>query len=112
MKLDTTARELEIVESDVLVLHQSRIAVNIALEGERSQNCEAFVCGGKSGADYWVDAGVYLTIGRRTLVYRQDGLGKDKGAFEAAIQEALDFLIPLGFELDSVNLKYSQAMRQ
>ena len=112
MQLDAKARELEVTESDVLVLYQSRISTEIALEGERSQQCDAFVCGGKSGNDYWVVAVVYLNVGRRALVYRHAPIGRDKGGFDRAMQEAQDFLIPLGFELDHVSLKYSQAMRQ
>lgn len=113
MTFDAAAREFEVLESEILELQQSRISVSIALEGERSQACEAFVCGGKSGNDLWVAAVVYLTLTRRCLVYRYDGkIGKEKGALEGALQEAGEHLIPLGFELDSVNLKYSQAMRQ
>lgn len=113
MTFDAAAREFEVVESEIQALYQSRISVSIALEGERSQSCEAFVCGGKSGSDLWVAAVVYLTLTRRTLVYRYDGkIGKEKEAFDGALQEACEHLIPLGFELDAVNLKYSQAMRQ
>jgi len=112
MTLDSTANVFAVTESDVLELYQSRLAVSIALEGERSQSCEAFVCGGKSGNDYWVAAVVFLTLTRRALVYRSGRIGRSKGAFDGAVQEALDFVIPLGFELDSVNLAYSPAMRQ
>lgn len=112
LKLDRSLAAVEVVEADVDVLYQSVNQLDIALEGYESQLCEAVVCGLNPGEKGRVYAAINLMKERRTLVYTGGNLGSDRGRYDEAMQEALDFLEPLGFQLKEVNLNYSAAMKQ
>jgi hypothetical protein len=103
---------IEAVEAEVDAIFRSRETFELPGADAPTLPVQAFVCGIRREEDYQVFVALYSKSCKRNLVYSIAAEKKGKSGYEAAMKGALDACQTMGFAMESVNLKFSTAMRE
>ncbi|GAB7026773.1 hypothetical protein [Geotalea toluenoxydans] len=103
---------IEAAESDITDIHKSRSAVAITPNGLPKQLYDAFICSIKEGESLQVYVALATRNSKKALVYTAAGEAAILAGTELLLEEALEFLKDMGFEMEHVDLNYSVALRE
>lgn len=101
---------IEANESEVAELYRSP-AISLPIEGSPPLSTCAYLCVLKRDSGYRVYVAIHCRDIKRSLIYAVAQAKDDCSGFEDSLHEAQQFAGAIGFRLESVNLKYSPAMR-
>ncbi|WP_243372487.1 hypothetical protein [Geotalea sp. SG265] len=103
---------IEAAESDIVDLHKSLSAVVITPEGLPKQRYDAFICTVKEEDAQQVYVTLVAVNSKKALVYTAADEAAVLAGPEIVLEEALDFLKEMGFQMEHVPLNYSTALRE
>jgi hypothetical protein len=103
---------IEAVEAEVDAIFRSRETFELTGGGAPTLSCQAFVFGIQREEEYQVFVALHSKSCKRNLVYSIAAEKKGKSGYEAAMKGAIDACQAMGYAMESVNLKFSTAMRE
>lgn len=103
---------IEVDAQDVVAMFRSTSTVMIAHGGNEKQPCEAFVCVVQNGSHQTAYVALSLQNRKSFVIFTPQSQPTDKDTSDAAISEALDFVRERGFDMQSINLSYSKALKE
>lgn len=108
-------RSLHYIEADaqdVSALYRSTATVLLAQGGKDRQPCEAFICAVQDGASGTVYVALSLHKSRNFVIFSPERRPDGKETQEELIRDALAMVREWGFDMQSVNLNYSKALKE
>jgi hypothetical protein len=112
LSLNRSISFIEIAETDVVELLRSSSPFTLSRESFAEQPCDAFVCAFREDDQVQVQVAIHFKTVKKNLVYvfdEQSGAAKD---YRKKLDEAVAFLTEIGFDMESMNLNYSPALRE
>lgn len=109
---DGSLQYIEADAQDVLAVFRSTATQMIAHGRREKQPCEAFVCVVQEGIASTAYVALSMLKSKSFAIYVPEKKPHDKESSDATVQEALEFAEGFGFEMQSVNLNYSKALRE
>jgi hypothetical protein len=109
---DGSLQYIEADAQDVISMYRSTSTVMIAHGGREKQPCEAFVCVVQDGVLSTAYVALSMQKSRSFVIFTPQKKPSDKDSSDAVVREALDFVKERGFEMQSINLNYSKALKE
>ena len=109
---DASLQFVEADAQDVIAIYRSASDVAISMGGKQNQSCEAFVCVVQEGAMATAYVALSFQKTKNFMIFTPRKSPGDKGESDNVVRGALDFAKELGFDMQSVNLNYSKALRE
>jgi chromosome segregation ATPase len=109
---DGSLQYIEADAQDVIAMYRSTSTVMIAHGGRDKQPCEAFVCVVQDGAFSTAYVALSMQKSRSFVIFTPQNKPTDRDSSDTVVREALEFVKKHGFEMQSVNLNYSKALKE
>jgi len=103
---------IEADAQDVVAMYRSTSTIKLGPGGRLKQPCEAFICVTNDGTDMSVYVALALMQSKSFIIFVPRKQPHDKKACDLLVSEANDFVKEYGFEMQSVNLNYSKALKE
>ncbi|MHC1698168.1 MAG: hypothetical protein AB9919_08985 [Geobacteraceae bacterium] len=103
---------IEADAQDVVAMYRSNSTVMLEQRGKQRQPCEAFICVTNDGDSTLVYVALSLLYSKSFVVFVPERQPLDKEARNQLLVEAQDFVKKFGFEMQSINLNYSKALKE
>jgi len=103
---------IEADAQDVIAVYRSTSNVTMAYGGREEQPCEAFICVVQEADDVAVYAALSFIRRRNFIIFAPEKKPETRASHEKLVGDALAFLSGWGFEMQSVNLNYSKALKE
>lgn len=110
--LDRAVRYVKLNESDLISIHRSTNPIVPPWEYGMGNPCEAFICVAREKEANRVCIAIYDIRLKTSSILVADPVSPGSCECNAAVREAEEFLVSLGFTMNSVNLDFSPAMRE
>jgi len=97
---------------DVAAMYRSNSSIMLDIGGRPRQPCEAFICVTNDGDSTSVYVALSLLHSKSFVIFVPKKQPHDKGTSDLIIKEAHDFVKEFGFDMQSINLNYSKALKE
>lgn len=105
-------RFIEADVQDVVAMYRSTSSVTLSHGSRQRQPCEAFICVTNDGDSTSVYVALSLIQSRNFVVFVPERQPSDKVSSEQVLKDAQAFVKGFGFEMQSINLNYSKALKE
>jgi len=109
---NSVLRFIEADVQDVVAMYRSTSSVMLSHGSRQRQPCEAFICVSNDGDRASVHVALSLMQSRSFVVFVPERQPSDTESSELVLKEAQAFVKGFGFEMQSINLNYSKALKE
>ena len=103
---------IEADAQDVAAMYRSSSSIMLEHGGRQRQPCDAFICVTNDGDNTSVYVALSLLQSKSFVIFVPERQPTDKKTSDLVLKEAHDFVQEFGFEMQSINLNYSKALKE